>query len=323
MQIQDNSNDINRLEELFQRISNIKTSSGIGGIRAPHKYLLLLFAIGQCLKGKDRMIPYEQVDNALSPLLARYAPYQYEKNPNSRDPFWRLQNDGFWELEKAGYENIDTKKVPAKGELVKMHGGLTKEDYELFSQNPYIALSVAQEILDLRFAGSLHQQILDTTGIEEGLSVADYNEPNINDKFRWIKRRWRDPKFSKEVIYAYENQCAICQFSIRKGEKTIGLEAAHIKWHQYKGPAKVSNGLALCAMHHELFDAGAFTITPETYKISVSDQFSGHGDDEILGRYNSATLPILPNEKHDYPDHQYLRWHIKNIYHGEDPSSLS
>ncbi len=313
--------EIMRPEELFQRFTKLNTATLSDGIKAPHKYLLLLFAIGQCLKGKDRMIPYEHVKKALEPLLKRYAPYAKTLKPEL--PFWHLQNDGIWELESTESENLPNSGVLGKKTLAEMHGGLTQEDYELFSNNPDIAMSVAQEILDLRYPSSLHEQILETAGIdiESDIGVADDNEPNTSKKFQWFRRHWRDPKFPKEVIKAYENQCAVCRFSIRMDEKPIGLEAAHIKWHQYDGPAKVSNGLALCAIHHELFDAGAFTISPDVYKVKVSDLFSGQGDDEMLGRYDADTLRVLPNVKNDHPNRQYLVWHIKNIYRG-DPSSL-
>ena len=49
------SAEITRPEELFQRFTKLNTATL--GIKALHKYLLL-FAIGQRLKGKDRMIPY-------------------------------------------------------------------------------------------------------------------------------------------------------------------------------------------------------------------------------------------------------------------------
>jgi HNH endonuclease len=46
-----------------------------------------------------------------------------------------------------------------------------------------------------------------------------------------------------------------------------GLEAAHIKWFQARGPDVVQNGLALCSLHHKIFDLGAFTVLPESHQI--------------------------------------------------------
>lgn len=305
---------MSRPEELLQRFTKLRTSTLSAGVRAPHKYLLLLFAIGQCLKGEDRMIPYQDVVNSLSPLLERYAPYAKILKPEY--PFWLLQNDGIWELDTAVDDDLPKNTVPPKGKLTKMHGGLTQQNYDLFSKNPDIALFVIEEILHLLYPRSLHEQILQTAGIK-----ADINSHSIiNTDEEWYRRRWRDPKFPKEVINAYKGQCAVCRFSIHMGGKPIGLEAAHIKWHQYDGPAKVSNGLALCAIHHTLFDFGAFTITPDIYKVCVSTLVSGQGDDEILGRYDSTALCVLPSEKNNHPNAEYLNWHIENVYHGDSAS---
>jgi len=74
------------------------------------------------------------------------------------------------------------------------------------------------------------------------------------------------------------------------GEKPIRLEITHIKWHQYDSPAKVSNSLALCAIHHELFDAGAFTISPDVYKVSVFTLFSGEA---MMKCWDALTLILF------------------------------
>jgi predicted restriction endonuclease len=38
----------------------------------------------------------------------------------------------------------------------------------------------------------------------------------------------------------------------------VGIEAAHVRWHSQAGPDVVANGLALCALHHALFDLAIF-----------------------------------------------------------------
>jgi len=45
-----------------------------GDQRAPHKPLLLLYALGRCLQGRDRLIPYEDVDRELKKLLLEFGP---------------------------------------------------------------------------------------------------------------------------------------------------------------------------------------------------------------------------------------------------------
>ncbi len=68
-----------------------------GGERAPHKPLLLLYAIGKLLRGEDRLISYtDDIEDNLRNLLRDFGPRRDSYNPHF--PFWRLQNDGIWEV---------------------------------------------------------------------------------------------------------------------------------------------------------------------------------------------------------------------------------
>lgn len=47
-----------------------------------------------------------------------------------------------------------------------------------------------------------------------------------------------------------------------------------LSWHQAGGPDEESNGLALCTMHHKLFDRGVFTLSDDL-NVMVSDGTKG------------------------------------------------
>ena len=53
----------------------------------------------------------------------------------------------------------------------------------------------------------------------------------------------------------------------------VGLEAAHIRWHQFSGPDINENGLALCSIHHRLFERGALCNTRLIHLGSESSQW--------------------------------------------------
>lgn len=100
----------------------------------------------------------------------------------------------------------------------------------------------------------------------------------------------RDPGFRRAVLRAHEHRCAVCGFDIRLGARSLALDGAHIKWHQAGGPDDVQNGLALCVLHHKLFDEGAFTLSPpgERSVVLVSEAAIGTtGFDGWLGRFTS------------------------------------
>lgn len=82
-------------EELTNKIQNINIWRN-GDQRAPHKPLLLLYALGQLSKVQERLFQYFNVDKPLEKLLIKFG--RYRKTQCPEQPFARLTNDGIWEL---------------------------------------------------------------------------------------------------------------------------------------------------------------------------------------------------------------------------------
>src|SRR3712207_9227509 len=60
------------------------------------------------------------------------------------------------------------------------------------------------------------------------------------------RRRLHQPVFASQVMVAYETRCAVCSLNHREL-----LDAAHIIPDSApQGDAVVTNGLALCKLHH-------------------------------------------------------------------------
>jgi len=57
--------------EIRKRIQNLNVWKQ-GSQRAPHKPLLLLYAMGRGLRNKERMIPYAEIDKDLKKLLIEF-----------------------------------------------------------------------------------------------------------------------------------------------------------------------------------------------------------------------------------------------------------
>ena len=183
-----------------------------------------------------------------------------------------------------------------------------------------MALDIAYSLVEAHFPESLHDDVLRAVGIDSGFldtTVANtgfMDEPEAGPEFQHVRRRFRNPAFSKAVLDAYGDRCAVCEFSIRLRGTTVALDAAHIRWHRAGGRDrdKISNGLALCALHHRLFDAGAFTLSPK-YTIVVASAATGSGVDGYLKQFSQ--LPIsLPRRTEDYPDFKSLKWHHREVF---------
>ncbi len=76
---------------------------------------------------------------------------------------------------------------------------------------------------------------------------------------RVTQQRLHQPVFRQRVIQAYETSCAMCRLRHRSL-----LDAAHILPDRHsRGIAAVSNGLALCKIHHAAFDQNILGIRPD------------------------------------------------------------
>lgn len=99
------------------------------------------------------------------------------------------------------------------------------------------------------------------------------------------------------------------------GAQHVALEAAHIKWHVAGGPDVESNGLALCSMHHKLFDLGAFTVGVDL-ALRVSQKANGTtGLSEWLMMFHGRPLRCTQSEM-ARPSIEYLKWHLDEVFHG-------
>lgn len=274
-----------------------------GAQRAPHKPLLLLYAIARSLRDKDRLIPYREVDEKVRQLLIDFGPTRKSYHPEY--PFWRLQNDAIWELENSENVSLRAGNTDAKkSDLIKYNvlGGFKKEIFDLVTSDPAVAGEIATGILEANFPSSIHEDILQAVGLDLDLQSRE--------------KRKRDPNFRNRIIRAYEFQCAVCGFNVRVGNTLVALEAAHIKWHQAGGPDSEENGIALCALHHKLFDRGAFTVSPELH-IHVSDRAHGtHGFREWLSEYHGKSVRT-PQHPNYYPEPEFTEWHVREVFQGE------
>ena len=272
-----------------------------GDERAPHKPLLILYAIGRLLQDAQRLLPYSEVDEKLGILLREFGPKR--QRYHTQHPFWRLQNDGVWEIPEA-YQISQTPSGDVRKrdlDVYEASGGFTEDIARQMQDDHDLALRIAQSILDAHFPPSIHEDILQAVEIERPLAGTGH-----------VKR---DFDFLESVLKAYEYRCAVCGFDVRLRHQPVALEAAHIKWKQAGGPGIETNGLALCVLHQRLFDRGAFTLSKQL-QVMVSDEANGsEGFQEWLMRFHGQPLKF-PQRRSYYPAEEYVSWHVKEVFQG-------
>ncbi|WP_194435413.1 phosphorothioated DNA-binding restriction endonuclease [Vibrio fluminensis] len=271
-----------------------------GDQRAPHKPLMLLYALSQYKKGHERLFKFEsEVDDQVKELLVQYGPSRKAYHPEY--PFWRLANekDPFWEL-KNGEECIPRKsnKDPKKSELIKYNvmAGFDASSYQSLISDPTLIEKIASKLIQDNFPDTLQEELFVRFGFEVDTST-----------------KQRDPNFRKNVLRAYNYRCAVCGFDLALDTVPVGIEAAHIKWKQYSGPCEVSNGIALCSIHHKAFDRGAISLDSE-FRIRVSTAVCGGSlVDRLFWDFDTKKVH-LPRIERNYPNIRMIEWHLREVF---------
>lgn len=286
---------MNELRERFQALSVWQR----GAVRAPHKPLLVLLALGALARGQ-RSLSFAEVEPKLAELLKEFGPTR--KSYQAEYPFWRLQNDGLWVVTAdrpmaCRASNSDARVTELRA--ARARGEFPPELQVELLKVPGTIEGVARDLLEKNFPETLHRDILDAVGLDDSTC----EQP----------RRRRDPNFRNAVLVAYQYRCAMCGLDLRLGSVTVGLDAAHIQWHQAMGPDTVNNGVVLCSLHHKLFDFGAFSIS-EDHRFLVSEHVNGSPSvEEVLLRHHGESM-LLPRRSEERPHAAFLRWHAREVF---------
>ena len=292
-------------EELLHRVQTIRVALRHGR-PSPHKPLLLLLSIGRHLSGQQRLIAFGEIEADLNGLIRRFG--LPDSRENAHYPFWHLTNDKLWELDRPELVRTTTSGDPYLSDLRghDIRGGLIQDFVHALDSNPDFSWRVVGNLLSTYFPPSLHQNILESVGLvgRVGPSWPVDTMP---------RQDARDPRFRELVLQAYMSRCALCELDVQVAGQPIGIEAAHIKWHCAKGPARVDNGMALCVLHHKFFDAGLFTVLAD-FTVLVGGLASGDSVEESLTKYGGSVLQVIPERSDQRPAARFLRWHEQAVF---------
>jgi putative restriction endonuclease len=118
------------------------------------------------------------------------------------------------------------------------------------------------------------------------------------------RRRLHQQTFRLRVLRAYRESCAICR--LRHDEL---LEAAHILPDTHPlGEPTVSNGLALCKLHHAAFDRHILGIRPDLVvdlRLDILEEEDGPMLRHGLQGFQGTTI-LTPRPDHFKPNRDYL-----------------
>ena len=143
---------------------------------------------------------------------------------------------------------------------------------------PEIVAAVSSEFLlwfveqggVLHHSGADHEKIPDlvdgTPEVEREFIDSSQDVSQVTRRLRLVEtmRAYREARFRPTVLAAYSHQCALCPISLNL------VDAAHIIPVSHPGSTdEISNGLALCRLHHAAFDNGLVGVRPD-YQVVLN-----------------------------------------------------
>ncbi|GAB3171318.1 putative restriction endonuclease [Micromonospora palomenae] len=274
------------------------------GRRAPHKPLLVLLALGRLISKGSSALQWSEARKRLSDLIAEFGPDSKTGRAQSAAyPFTRLRSDGVWTLNRD---------VP-----MDLVGPLTADDVVgQFDVSIEAALhkdrnalrSVARALVESQFPATIAPDVLTAAGLDPDEIL--YAPGQVA-----APPRRRDPAWRAAVLRAWDRQCAFCGYDGQLGNASVGVEAAHVRWWAFDGPDSLDNGLALCVLHHKLFDFGALGLDATSH-IHVSTAFTARTE---LGRavYNLHGRVLRPRPGTLIPAVEHVLWHRREVFKGK------
>lgn len=225
------------------------------------------------VEGEER--PYEDVLGADGLLRYRYR----GNDPNHRD--------------NVGLRLAMQRQVP----LVYFHG---------------IEPGLYEAAWPVYIVGDDPAQLTFTVTVDEGQFVSlgtrpdEPAETDLRRRYatRIFQQRLHQTAFRERVLAAYERVCAVCR--LRRDQF---LEAAHILPDRHpSGEPLISNGLALCKLHHAAFDSHIIGVRPDC-TIHVRDDVLRESDGPMLIHglqgFHNKTLRV-PKKEAWRPNRSFL-----------------
>ena len=290
-------------DEVLQRLASLRHHER-DGRRSPHKPLLMLLALGRLAETGSSRIPWSLAEEKLAELIEEFGPpSQTGRAQSAAYPFTRLRADGVWTLDS----DVPMDRVTPLRQGVS--GRLEATLEQVLKDYPALLSTAARTLVDAHFPGTVAPDVLIAVGLDPELVETDA----VTAMPVPLERR-RSSAWPAAVLEAWDRQCAFCGFDGMAGGVPVGLEAAHIRWFKLDGPDTLDNGLALCSLHHKLFDRGVLGLD-DGLAVVVSQRFSartphGRAVYELHGRQ------LAPRPGTPLPHERHVAWHREQVFHG-------
>lgn len=278
------------------------------GRRSPHKPLLVLLALGRFAATGSSELPWSAAETELARLIAEFGPAtRTGRAQRAAYPFTRLRSDGVWQLDHE--VPMDLVRPLVEHEVV---GRFEPSLEAALRAESDLVLTAARGLVSSHFPDTVAPDVLTAVGLDP--DTVQRTPDTLPDPEATILERRRRPAWRLEVLQAWDGQCAFCGYDGRVNDIPTGVDAAHVRWFALGGPETLDNGLALCVLHHRLFDRGALGLDDQL-RVQVSSAFTARTD---AGRavYDLHRRELRPRPGTSLPAAEHVSWHNEEVFQG-------
>jgi putative restriction endonuclease len=287
--------------------------------RAPHKPLLL---ISLALLEKNDKIDLADIRPNLY-LRETWGDLwnclEYERVGPIHLPMYHMKSEGFWDIDLN--EGMVYHQPKSLNELMDMSSSIhLDEDVVEFFRSENSRNEIINSLLhggyfsdnEIRKLKGFIERFDNSFVYEEKLNQMMKEEFKQTPDIGEMLKESRDPAFRRIVLEAYDETCSFCSMKLTTTSGISVIDAAHIlPFSKFKND-DVRNGLALCKLHHWLFDRGLMTVDKH-YRVKVSKTIEKEKPELIVSGMERKEI-ILPQEMEKIPSQIALDWHRKEIF---------
>lgn len=296
-------------EEVLDRLASFRQYQQ-DGKRAPHKPLLVLLALARLEDTGTSAVPWSTAETQLANLIAEFGPPSRTGRAQSAAyPFTRLRRDDIWLIDA---DVPDDNLTPLRERRVT--GRLEPRLESALRAKPHLVGEAARRLVESHFPMTVAPDVLTAVGLDPEAVMA--STPPADEL---AERRRRSSAWPQMIIAAWDRQCAFCGYDGQLAGAVVGIEAAHVRWFNLGGPDSEDNGMALCSLHHKLFDRGAIGLD-ENHRIQVSALFSARTE-SAKSVYDLHDRELNPRRGTSLPAAEHIAWHSNQVFKGTSLSA--